>query len=280
MYRLKDILWDLSLAAIIFAAICFITSCEKPDPYDLDSLPADTGGLHLHYCLNETEAPYGYHVYLPSGYDNTENKYPLLVFLHGGGARGNSAENPEDLDLVLGSGPPAMIESGEWSSPWPMIVVSPQTHEGTFNPETVHRFISWVLSEYRINERRIYLTGFSMGGYGTFKYLQAYSNEGYVAAAVPMCGAGDTTQANRLVNIPLWVFHGNYDTVVLTHHSIDMVRSINHLNPQLRAKLTIYPGVGHECWTRTYNGSGMGTESPDYDPFNMSIYEWMFLYSK
>lgn len=259
----------------------FIVSCKKNAVYaDLESLPSDPGGEQSSFYLGETDAPYGFYLYIPGGYEQSVTGYPLLIFLHGSGERGNSETDSVELENVLRYGPPKLISQHKWNPRYPMIVASPQCHDKRWNPQKIHDFIGYLLENYTINKSRIYLSGLSMGGFGTFSYLQTYADTGYVAAAITVCGGGDTTLANRLVNVPLWAFHGDSDKRVLPIRSIEMVEAINKLNPPVRAKLTIYPGIGHDSWSMTYDGSGMRKESPDYDPYDMNIYDWLFQYTR
>jgi len=207
--------------------------------------------------------------------------YPLLVFLHGSGEKGNSATDPAQLARVLKNGPPKLIQNRLWNPDYPMLVASPQAVSG-WNASEIHNFIEYLMENYRINPERIYLSGLSMGGYGTFNYLTTYGNEGYVAAAVPICGSGNPSKVEKCSQIPIWAFHGEEDTTVRPSGSIDFVTAFNNQDPAPRyaAKLTLYPGVTHNSWSRTYDGSGMGQESPDYDAFHISIYSWMFQYKK
>lgn len=282
--------WKRTLSTIITAAwllaISFSCSEDHPvtpsitPPEDLEKLPTDTGGEHTPVYFDPNTTAYGYFVYTPSGYATNQAVYPLLVFLHGSGERGNSLVDTTVLAKVLVHGPPNLITGKKWMPRYPMIVVSPQCHEFQWDPAKIHHLIDDIVKKYRINTHRIYLTGLSMGGYGTCSYLEAYASTGFVAAAVPICGGGNPMRASQYVNTPLWAFHGDADNVVPVTNSIQLVKSINDLNPAVRAKLTIYPGVGHDSWTRTYDGSGMGTESQNYTPFAMSLYDWLFTYSK
>lgn len=200
--------------------------------------------------------------------------------MHGSGEKGNSETNPDALDKVLKNGPPKMIEKDQWSPTYPMIVLSPQS-TGWWDPKEIHQYIKYVSAEYRINPERIYLTGLSMGGYGTFSYVQLYGDSSLVAA-VPICGGGNPNQAESFKNMPVWAFHGDADNTVNINNSIAMYDAINasEIEATYPAKLTVYPGVGHNSWTRTYDGSGMTTEREDYDSFDRSIYDWFFEYSK
>ncbi|MCW4011906.1 MAG: alpha/beta hydrolase-fold protein, partial [Candidatus Bathyarchaeota archaeon] len=134
-----------------------------------------------------------YLLYLPKGYSE-EEKYPLLVFLHGAGERG------DDLELVKIHGPPKLIEAGH---DFPFIVVSPQVSlDEWWSPDTVVWLTKEIMENYSVDTERIYLTGLSMGGFGTWhtatKYPEMY------AAIAPICGGGDPTKAHRIKDVPVW----------------------------------------------------------------------------
>jgi predicted peptidase len=251
-----------------------------PDYNILVNLPKDKGGIQIPVYYDSLKTEYGYYAYTPSEYATNKVIYPLLVFLHGAGERGSSLKDTTQLKKLLLHGPPMLIDKKQWNPRYPMIVVSPQCHEGSWNAEKIHRFFKYLISKYRVNTKRIYLSGLSMGGFGTFSYLQTYSDTGYVVAAVPICGGGNPVYAKELTRVPIWAFHGEADPVVNVSRSKDMMESINALNPMITAKLTIYPEVGHNSWARTYDGTGMGCESKEYDAFNLTIYDWMFRYSR
>ena len=84
----------------------------------------------------------------------------------------------------------------------------------------------------------------------------------------------------RTAKVPLWIFHGEADEVASPEFPMQLVAAINALNPKVRAKLTLYPGVGHLCGEMTYTGTGVGFEDPAFDPFSMDIYTWMYQYTK
>jgi len=246
----------------------------------LENLPLDTGGIHKAFPLGSIDAYYGYYAYTPSVYYKNGPKYPLLLFLHGAGERGNSASDGNILDIVLRNGPPMLIKKKIWTPKYPLVVISPQAHEGGWNGAKIHQFIKHIINNYEIDAQRIYITGLSMGAYGTFNYLTSTGDSCYAAAAVAICGGGNPTKASAMKHIPVWAFHGDADGTVNIENSISMIDAINKTNPPQKAKLTVYPGVGHNSWSMTYDGTGMGKESNLYDPFNIGIYEWMFLYER
>ena len=193
-----------------------------------------------------------YLLYLPEGYDG-EKQYPLLVFLHGAGERG------DDLDLVKIHGPPKLIEAGQ---SFPFIIVSPQVPtDEWWSPDIVKWITSYIIENYSVDKSRVYLTGLSMGGYGTWataiKYPDTY------AAIAPICGGGDPNKAGSLKDIPVWVFHGDADPIVPISRSEEMYEA---LKPYENIEFTVYPGVEHDSWTETYE--------------NPKLYEWFLSHSK
>ena len=107
----------------------------------------------------------------------------------------------------------------------------------------------WLLSTLPIDTNRIYVTGLSMGGFGTWDLISRYPNK--FAAAAPVCGGGDIKQAHKLVNIPIWAFHGAKDRVVTVNRTRDMIEAIK--NSGGTPKYTEYPNLGHFCWDAAYN---------------------------
>ncbi len=249
-----------------------------PSYSDLLDLPVDEGGEHTpHLLTSESNAGYGYYAYMPGGYEENELAYPLLLFLHGSGEIGVQGF-PELLDKVLVNGPPMLIESENWKPRFPSLVVSPQS-QGFWSAESIQRFIDYLIENYRVNTQRIYITGLSMGGRGCWEYEGKMGDDSYAAALVPICGWGEPAYGENLVYAPIWAFHGAEDSVVKpfdNNGSFQMVQVINDKNPKFKAKLTIYPDVGHNSWEQTYDSSGMGTESANYDPFDMNVYDWLF----
>ena len=288
---------------------------KNNDLSDLKSLPADTGGKHSGHILGETDAPYGFYIYIPAGYEQISGNYPLLVFLHGVGERGNSSKDAggritrliswllprwysrapatrgklvkrvfsvrnwpifrSALDLVLIHGPPHLIHNGRWTQTYPMIVVSPQCHDEYWQPKKIDEFIRYIMKNYLINQSRVYLTGLSMGGNGVYRYLSEMGSRSLVAAAVAICGEGNTAEA-RKAKVPIWVFLGEFDEDVPLQTAVEMMEDFSNV-PE--ARLTVYPNLGHGGWSETYDLSGMGRESVKHDPYDVSIYDWLLTYS-
>ncbi len=190
-----------------------------------------------------------YQLFLPRDYRNDGQEWPMMLFLHGAGERGT------DLELVKKHGPPNIVDS---KSDFPFIVVSPQCPANQrFNPAELIQLVDHLVAAYRVDKKRVYVTGLSMGGYGTWSLCAA--NPGRFAAAVPICGGGKTEDADKLKSLPLWVFHGANDGIVNVQQSEEMVKAIEAAGGNV--KFTVYPEAGHDSWTETYN--------------NQAVYDWL-----
>ena len=129
-------------------------------------------------------------------------------------------------------------------------------------------FVEFVKKKYRINDNKVYMTGLSMGAISTFDYALKYP--GQLAAIVPIAGRAKNIGAIcNISNIPMWAFHGDADPTVEVYWSKEAVNKYNACSPKVKAKLTLYPGVGHNSWTRTYDGSA-----------GHDIYNWMLQYTR
>ena len=171
-----------------------------------------------------------YRLYIPLNYDK-EKKYPLVLYLHGGGGRGDDNRkqieggNAYIVDLLV---------SRSTQTKNPSIVVVPQApDEGWIGPDTITptRYLSLVLhlirdldNSYSIDANRRYVLGQSMGGLGTFAILTMQPN--MFAAAVPVCGGGDESRAAGIAHIPIWAFHGELDQAVPVERSRNMIAAL------------------------------------------------------
>ena len=177
----------------------------------------------------------------PNGYKDGE-KYPVIIFLHGAGSRGN------DINVLINN--PYFTAVNKYPD-FPFITVAPQCSVNTWFDmfEQFKKFVLKIATEVYADKTRIYLIGVSMGGYGTWQL--AMSLPEIFAAIVPICGGGMYWNAGRLINLPVWAFHGGKDNTVLTEESVKMVDAVNKCGG--KAKLTIYPENGHNAWTDTYS---------------------------
>ena len=227
--------------------------------------------------LGTTKAPWGYYEYLPDSY-NQKSKHPVIIFLEGIGEKGNGKS---DLDKVLKHGPPKLIKKGEWPSSRPFLVFAPQSATDLYNKNLLHDFINYIINNYKVDASRIYLTGLSGGGISIWNYLAAYPKNS-VAAVVPISGSGknDVKKACSW-EVPIWAFHGSSDPTIGMDGSVYPVETINGCSSKPLAKVTIYPGVKHDAWSRTYDLSGMKDDvMSKYSPYKENIYDWMLKHSK
>ncbi len=197
-----------------------------------------------------------YLLFLPEEYGKSDKKWPLILFLHGAGERGSN------LDVVKKHGPPKIVET---KKDFGFIVVSPQCPKDDWWPDKVDvlmGLLDEIVKKYNVDEERVYLTGLSMGGYGTWTLGCAHPER--FAAIVPICGGGRRFFAGRLKDTPVWAFHGAKDRTVNPDESEVMVKAVNGTGGN--AKLTVYPDAYHDSWTRTY-------ENPE-------LYEWLLKHRK
>lgn len=205
----------------------------------------------------EKEVALDYLLYLPPEYDHDEQKnWPLVLFLHGAGERGS------DLEVLKKHGPPRLIAEGKQL---PFIVVAPQCPVDSWwnlHVESLDLLLDELEAQYRVDKRRIYLTGLSMGGYGSW-HLAAH-NPTRFAAVVPICGGGlrffgFPERVRVLKDVPIWVFHGAKDEVVPLKESEILVEELRKVGGNVR--FTVYPEADHDSWTETYA--------------NPELYEWL-----
>jgi predicted peptidase len=204
------------------------------------------------------EIPLNYLLYLPKDYEASgSNRWPLILFLHGAGERG------ADLGVVAKHGPPKLVAQGR---EFPFIIVSPQCPLGrNWEDDALIALLDSVMAKYRVDTARVYLTGLSMGGYGTWSL--AVNHPERFAAAAPVCGGGtgidvllaDGARKQALQALPIWAFHGAKDPVVPVSESERMLAALKRAGCT-NAQLTVYPEAEHDSYTETYN--------------NPKLYDW------
>ena len=183
--------------------------------------------------------------------------WPLILFLHGAGERGSN------LSFVAQHGiPKVAAENAEF----PFIAVSPQCPaSATWCAEDLMALLDHVMRKQKVDRRRVYATGLSMGGYAVWSLAVAYPRR--FAAVAPICGGSDTVsillatghRLRALRTLPIWAFHGAQDDLVSPEESQRMVEAFRRIGNS--PKLTLYSDLGHDCWTRTYA--------------NPELYEWL-----
>lgn len=204
---------------------------------------------------------YNYLLFLPSGLhqdvsrNETQNPLlPTILSLHGSGERGSY------LNHVKKHGVAKVVEQ---QPDFPFVVISPQCPRGEYwNIERLSTLLDEVTASYPVDPDRVYLTGFSMGGYGTW-HLAAAQPERFAAIA-PICGGGNPAQSHKLKSLPVWAFHGAKDNVVPLSESEIMVSALKAHDGNV--KFTVYPEADHDSWTQTYN--------------NPELYEWFSQYRR
>lgn len=201
----------------------------------------DIGQHEMKYSATvKKEVNMNYLLYLPDEYVKDGTKFPLVLFLHGSGERGN------DVKKVEKHGPPKLISQGK---KFPFILVSPQCPDGErWDPFTLNSLLDYIMDNYKVDRSRVYLTGLSMGGFGTWDLAIRYPDK--FAAIAPVCGGGDDSKVCALKNVPAWVFHGKLDNVVSPQESEKMVKALRDCGGD--AQFTLYPDANHDSWTKTY----------------------------
>ena len=211
---------------------------------------------------------YNYEVYIPAHWDKRK-KWPVILFLHGSGERGtdNRAQTKNGIRLLI-------AQSGD---KFPCVVVCPQCRPNVWYSapamdEMVRKEMDQAVQEFNGDPKRLYLTGLSMGGYGTWQFAQEEPHKW--AAIAPCCGgivygshnqtvvgtdvtAGDpyVLAAHTVVGMPTWVFHGGADPTVPVSEARQMVALLFMLGGDI--KYTEYPGVGHNSWDYAYKEPGL-----------------------
>ena len=219
--------------------------------------------------IGKSGKPLKYRLIKPLDY-KFGKKYPLVLFLHGAGERGE--DNAVTLKHAakdfagdaLRSKYPAyvLIPQCPTGKKWSEVDWSKDSSELPQDPSDSMQSIKELLDEMvenaGVDKTRIYITGLSMGGYGTWDAIARYP--GFFAAAAPICGGGDPKTVDRFKSLPIWCFHGAKDQVVKVNRSREMVDALKQLGSPV--KYTEYPEAQHDSWTQTYS--------------NPELYDWMF----
>jgi predicted peptidase len=201
-----------------------------------------------------------YLLYVPPDYGkDAAKRWPVILFLHGAGERGT------EIERVKKHGPPKLVDGSGASPAKDFVVISPQCPpEGRWRPHEVMALLDGVMKDLKhADPDRVYLTGLSMGGFGTWEI--AAQNPRRFAAIVPICGGGNARFARALRNTPIWAFHGDKDEAVPVSASVDMVEAVKKAGGS-DVKLTRYPELAHDSWTVTYD--------------NPELYAWMLAHKR
>jgi predicted peptidase len=181
-----------------------------------------------------------YLLFLPSTDAVHPQRWPLMLFLHGAGERG------DDLQRVKRHGVAKIVEE---QPAFPLLVVSPQCPPTeAWAPEPLLALLDDIEQHYDVDPERLYVTGLSMGGFGTWAVAIAAPDR--FAAIAPICGGGDPSRVGVLRHLPVWAFHGARDPIVPLQRSVEMVEALRQCGGNVR--FTVYPEAGHDAWTATY----------------------------
>lgn len=214
------------------------------------------GGLKVKCQYNEfsqeviKKVSLKYLLYLPKEYQRKNIKWPMILFLHGIGERG------DDLEIVKKQGLPKVVEELD---DFPFILVAPQCPLNSMwymEIDALYGLIRHIISDYKVDTSRIYLTGLSMGGFGAWHLAEAHPN--LFAAVVPICGGtisriGFPERIKVLKHVPIWAFHGAKDDVVPIEMSKELIETLSKYGGNV--KFTVYPDAGHDVWTQTYSNN-------------------------
>jgi predicted peptidase len=249
----------MSVVAVALAAI----TCCAAEPSAEPSLKQVQSVREFHFSKLQT-AKLKYLLFTPKGYDtNSTKRWPLMLFLHGAGERGS------DIWKVTVHCPPKNVAQ---NPDFPFILVSPQCPEGEiWSSESLLGLLEKVMQEQQADPERVYLTGLSMGGYGTWDLGLQHPEK--FAAIVPICGGGELItlllaqgeKKQALQSLGVWAFHGAKDPSVPVDESQRMIDLLKKIGVK-DARLTLYPEAGHDSWTETYK--------------NPELYEWLLSHSR
>ena len=184
-----------------------------------------------------------YLLHLPPNYDE-KRSYPLVLFLHGSGERGNDVQRVKDHGL------PVYVEA---RPNFPAIVVAPQCPAGSWWSHEIYALMALLADieyEYAVDVNRIYITGLSMGGAGVWELLWRLPD--VFAAGVAVCAQAQVSRADEVPRIPIWMFHGEDDTTITVDNSHDMLAALEKHGHQ-HVNLTVYENVGHNSWEQAFN---------------------------
>jgi predicted peptidase len=268
----------------LFLLIGFIiSSCQKdvkPDPRKVannsrvETMPPSIRPVYQ--SANPSSA--GFYVGLPYLYDSTTKSYPLIISIHGAGQQGNGSSN---LPSILYDGIPHVYSIGNFppnfevnGQNYSFIMLAPQFKTIPNNYE-IEATINYAKKNFRVDAKRIYLTGLSMGG--AVSWDAGAQLNGTIAAIVPISGVpkdDGNLKAKTIAEkgLPAWAFHNENDNVTNSVFAKNYVATINSFSPKVPPKLTIFKAEGHDAWAQATN--------PQYKEGNMNIYEWMLQYSK
>ena len=254
-----------AIARLVAASLLALAGCTATHPPTASNPKPVQAQMAKHLTFSKMQRlEANYLLFLPETYGaDKEKRWPLILFLHGAGERGT------DVWKVATHGPPKNVTD---HPDFAFIVVSPQCPmDQTWSKDTLLALLDEITSNYAVDTNRVYLTGLSMGGYGTWDLGICHPEK--FAAIAPICGGGDLIsvllasreRAPALKSLGIWAFHGAKDPVVPVEESKRMVEAVKRAGVK-DAKLTIYPEAQHDAWTETYK--------------NPELYEWFLAHTR
>lgn len=252
------------LIILSLIALCLLGGCTKKK----DNTELLKQFRELKYKDDDLAKTLLYRLYIPEGYD-PKNKYPFILYLHDGG--GNGSDNTTQIGIVA-----EQIISNTWQDVAKALVMVPQCPKGeqwvntkfkrlpytNYDQNDIPESDSLIMiikamnelqEQFSIDKRRLYITGYSMGGSGTWDMITRYPD--LFAAAVPVTGVSDPSKAKKVHKLPIWAFHGQNDHVSLVDNTRNMIREIKKYGSN--CKYTEYENVKHDSWRKAYSETEM-----------------------
>lgn len=260
----------IALTLTFFLVIKLVGDQFKEETDRVESLAKP---FHARTFVNDQGDTLRYRLLMPLNYDSTK-KYPLVVGLHGGGVKGTNNKSQ-----IVGCGPAQVLSKQENRKKYPAFVFVPHcpagynwggyhNHPALVAPaidSLVFETIYALENEFSIDKNRCYVTGESLGGYGTWHFICIRPE--LFAAAVPLSGAGDPDLAPKIIDVPVWAFHGRQDGIVSVNGTRDMIEAIKKAGGNPR--YTELPSAGHGIWYQVFE-----------DPGTPGLLDWLFAQKK
>lgn len=234
------------------------------------------------YRAIENAGTLNYLLHLPSGYEQTDDAFPLLFFLHGIAQKGSGSA--ASLLRVAEHGPFRTMREGLWDQRLPVIVVGPQSTgvQPWWRGSEVRALLAHLMATYRIDPDRRYLSGISMGGRGVWWLAKNFSNE--FAAVVPVSGwAGDLSRSCDVFrNMGIWAFHGVQDPLIGVSAGRKPVEALNACQPAISPapRITLFDDAGHGRWRRIYESEHYDSNKGADGELHSDIYRWMLTFNR
>ena len=267
----------VALAMIVIG--CF-SMCRKHIDLSPDDIIETEQPDLIPISKNVTDAFGGYYISLPHHYAETRKTYPVLIFLHGLGQTGSG--DSLGLTYLLNDGIGKLLDKKQFpphftvdGNNYSFIVVSPQYSVEPSKQQMV-QFMEYIMTTYRGDQKRLYLSGLSLGARLTTLMAGTYAKD--FAAIVPISGVAtnpgmeDRCKVIAENNLPVWAFHNQDDPLANLSDATAFIDLIKSFNPPVLPRMTIFNVYGHDAWTTALN--------PDYKENGKNMYEWMLQYSR